>query len=446
MNPLAPKLNARRPPRQDGMALVLVLLVIAVLALLGIAGTRSAQTELQMGQKDVVGRQALSVAEAGINHAFSLISANVASRPNPPSACDTCWGFDSELSGGGTGGALASLGTTATLSGQSYRFRSFGGGTADGYYVQAVDNYDETSGANNAATDRDAKVYLVSRGHVGSAERIVTALVTGVPMFPVGVFGKTSVAFSGGATMDGFDSRDGTYSAATAGNTQVRSDGNISVSGTNTVVKGDATASGTVSLGGGASVTGTTTNGAPAVTFPPVPVCGPPYSASTGISGTYYTYDPSTGVLTTDSHNTGTVTLAGGTYCFKSITLQSHAVLQVSSPVNLYLTDVFDASSGTLVNNTGIASNLKLFDSLVSTYKNNGTADNPIQLSGGQQTAMAVYAPNAAVTFSGNSNFFGAVIADYVDDSGGTPIHYDGALENVLGSGAQLSGWHEVRN
>src|SRR3989441_799900 len=171
MNPLAPKLNARRLRRQDGMALVLVLLVIAVLALLGIAGTRSAQTELQMGQKDVVGRQALSVAEAGINHAYSLISANVASRPNPPSACDTCWGFDSELSSGGTGGALASLGATATLSGQSYRFRSFGGGTADGYYVQAVDNYDETSGADNAATDRDARGYLVSRGRDGNGDQ-----------------------------------------------------------------------------------------------------------------------------------------------------------------------------------------------------------------------------------------------------------------------------------
>src|SRR5438445_11525902 len=96
MNPLAPKLNARRPRRQDGMALVLVLLVIAVLSLLGIAGTRSAQTELKMGQKDVVGRQALSVAEAGINDAFSVISASVASVPNRPSAGDTCWGFATE--------------------------------------------------------------------------------------------------------------------------------------------------------------------------------------------------------------------------------------------------------------------------------------------------------------------------------------------------------------
>ena len=47
MNHLATKVGARRAGRQDGMALVLVLLVIAVLALLGVAGTRSAQTELQ---------------------------------------------------------------------------------------------------------------------------------------------------------------------------------------------------------------------------------------------------------------------------------------------------------------------------------------------------------------------------------------------------------------
>src|SRR5438874_1834151 len=80
MNPVAPKPNARRSRRQDGMALVLVLLVIAVLALLGIAGTRSAQTELQMGQKELVGRQALGAAEAGINHAYSLIKANLANR------------------------------------------------------------------------------------------------------------------------------------------------------------------------------------------------------------------------------------------------------------------------------------------------------------------------------------------------------------------------------
>ena len=140
------------------MALVLVLLVIAVLALLGVAGTRSAQTELQMGSKEMVGRQALSAAEAGINHAYSLIKANLTNRLTYAGACTQC-AFDNELSGGGTGGTLPSIGSTATLGTLSYRFRVFGGGTSDGYYVQAADNYDETTGANNGAIDRDAKIW-----------------------------------------------------------------------------------------------------------------------------------------------------------------------------------------------------------------------------------------------------------------------------------------------
>src|SRR5438132_13202567 len=191
MNPLAPKPNARRSRRQDGMALVLVLLVIAVLALLGVAGTRSAQTELQMGSKEMVGRQALSAAEAGINHAYSLIKASVTGRPGMSAACTQC-GFDSELSGGGTGGTIASIGSTATLGTQSYRFRVFGGGTTDGYYVQGADNYDEATGANNSSVDRDLQVYLVSRGRVGGAERVVTALVGGSSVFPYGLFSKTN--------------------------------------------------------------------------------------------------------------------------------------------------------------------------------------------------------------------------------------------------------------
>src|SRR5436190_1458268 len=217
MNPVAPKPNARRSRRQDGMALVLVLLVIAVLALLGVAGTRSAQTELQMGSKEMVGRQALGAAEAGINHAYSLIKASVTGRPGMSAACTQC-GFDSELSGGGTSGTLASIGSTATLGTQTYRFRAFGGGATDGYYVQAADTYDEVSGANNPAIDRDAKIYLVSRGRVGGAERVVTALVTATPLFgSYGVASKTNVNMSGGSSTDSFDSRDAAYAALTAG-------------------------------------------------------------------------------------------------------------------------------------------------------------------------------------------------------------------------------------
>ncbi len=425
------------------MALVLVLLVIAVLALLGIAGTRSAQTELQMGSKEMVGRQALGAAEAGINHAYSLIKANVANRPSLAGACTQC-GFDSELSGGGTGGTLASIGSTATLGTLSYRFRVFGGGATDGYYVQAADNYDETTGANNPAIDRDAKIYLVSRGHVGGAERVVTALVTGVPLFGTyGIASKTTVGMSGGSSTDSFDSRDAAYSAATAGSHgNVRADGNISLSGGSTVIKGDATSSTTVSTSGGARVTGTTTNGAPTISFPDVSACGPPYSSSSGITlGAGQTYNSSTGVLTVNGGKT--TTLAGGTYCFSAITVSGGSILSVSSPVNIYVTAATDLSGGSVANTSLNASNLKLFSSLNAPANQNG-----IKLSGGTQSYMSIYAPNTGVTFSGGTtDFYGAVVSSIITDTGGTRFHYDQALAAVLGPVApQLSSWHEVRN
>lgn len=424
------KPSVHRAPGQEGMAMVLVLLVVAVLSLLGIAGTRSAQSELRMAREHRSGRQALSVAEAGLLHAYALLKAS------PPAE------YDGELSSGGTGGLLANLGEVETLSGESYRFRSLGGGAVDGYYVRALDNYDETSDENDPMTDRDRTIRLVSRGRVGGAERVVEALVTGGSLFPVGIWGRTSVTLSGSATTDSFDSTVDGYSADTAGDEgDVRSNGDVTITGTGTVVNGDAIASGTTSVSTGADVTGTETSSAPPLVFPSVPVCGPPYSSGAGISGTNWTYDPSTGVFETLSW--AEISLAGGTYCFSSMLLSAHAVLTVSDPVVISLTDPSDLSGGTIVNLNHQASDLMILSSLVSNPKDKKTK---LALSGGQDTYMAVYAPDAWVTFSGNSSFYGGVIGSIVDDSGGTSIHYDTALRTLPGFGVTLSQWHEVRN
>jgi len=435
------QLTTRRACRQDGMALVLVLLVIAALTLLAIAGTRSAQTELQMGSKELYGRQALSAAEAGINHAYSLIKNNLANRMTFAGACTQC-AFDNELSGSGTGGTLASIGSTATLGTQSYRFRVFGGGATDGYYVQAVDNYDETTGANNGALDRDTRIYLVSRGHVGTAERVVTALVSGSSLFPYGIFSKTTITMSGGSIMDSFDSRDGAYNAATAGSgANIRANGQITLTGGSTTVKGDATTSLSTMTAppAPAGVTGTETFNAPALTPAPVPACGPPYSSGTGITPASV-YNSGTGALNIQGGNTGT--LAGGTYCFSTITMGGGGILSVSSSVNLYVTGEAKLSGGSISNTTLNASNLKLF----SSYNAPGDV-NGVTVSGGTQAYMAVYAPDTEVTLSGStSSFYGSVIASGVIPQGGVKVHYDQSLAAVLGPGATLSAWHEVRN
>jgi hypothetical protein len=48
-----------------------------------------------------------------------------------------------------------------------------------------------------------------------------------------------------------------------------------------------------------------------------------------------------------------------------------------------------------------------------------------VQLNGGSQAAVMVYAPNAAVTLNGGNDFYGSIVAGTLKDSGGAKIHYD---------------------
>jgi len=151
-------------------------------------------------------------------------------------------------------------------------------------------------------------------------------------------------------------------------------------------------------------------------------------------------YTPSTGALNIQGGNTGT--LAGGTYCFSTITVGGGSILSVSSAVNLYVTGEAKLSGGSIANTTLNAANLKLF----SSYNAPGDV-NGVTVSGGTQSYMAIYAPDTEVTLSGStSSFYGSVIASGVIPQGGIKVHYDQALAAVLGSGATLSAWHEVRN
>src|ERR1043166_5701558 len=152
--------------RQDGSALIVVLLLVAVMLALGAFGSRGGQIELRIAHNELVTKQALDTAEAGLYHAFNVLRTDVD-------------GYNSELSSGGTGGVLASIGSVVALDGTSYRFRAFGGGTSDGYYVRVADNFDETSGADNPTTDKDGRIRIISRGRVGGAERVIEALLSG---------------------------------------------------------------------------------------------------------------------------------------------------------------------------------------------------------------------------------------------------------------------------
>jgi hypothetical protein len=285
----------------------------------------------------------------------------------------------------------------------------------------------------------------------GQTSVVIEALLRHKPsLFPCVACASGNITLSGGATTDNFDSSVSGYtsynplSAGSNGNVR-SSNGNISLSEDGTQVKGNATAggSGAVWVSGGATVTGTTTHGAPPLPFPPVDTspCGSPpdYSAGDGITGG--SYNTSTGALTASGG--AMVTLAPGTYCFSSVMLSGGSTLQVNDAVRIYLdiknsgdkSDFSGGSSGGVVNSTGKAENLQIF-SLSSSQG--------ITLAGGSQAYMAVYAPHSPITFSGGSDFYGAAVGNTITNSGGVKMHYDVHLSGLGGAGVVMLTWRQV--
>lgn len=412
---------SRESDSQSGFALISVLLLATVTLSVTLIMAGSSMTELKISHNNELSQQALSVAEAGIHHAVQIIENNYVGN------------FDVELDGGGptggTGGALAALTSVTNLdgSGTDYRSAGLGGGT---YYVRVDDNFDETP--NNAATDADNQIIVTSRGRLGTAERVIEAVVNlNQPFY--GLFGKTSVTISGGATADSYDSSLGPYGGANiASNTRVGSNGDIDLNGSVSTINGDASAAGSISVGS-STITGSAESGVDPVTFPPVSPCGP-YSDGTGLSDTF-TYDAVTGDLLVSAG--GNVDLAAGTYCFNDITLTGGGTLTVGGPVEIYLTGDGSLSGGSVINNAAvqpIPSELNIFSSGAN-----------FSISGGASAYMTLYAPDATVSVPGGTQFWGSIVGDVVNISGGTLFHYD---EDLATSGVSLDlvGWRELRN
>lgn len=409
---------------QTGIALVGVLLLTTLLLALAIFGSRSTQFELRIARNNLAAERALAIAETGMQHGFNLVKSDLG-------AGGFIDGFDDELAGG-TGGALAGIGSVSAIGADNYRFRAFGGGSGDGYFVRAVDNFDERVGANDPAVDRDLRVKLISRGAYGGAERIVEAVLAGRPLFPRGLFGDVLVNFQGSASTDSYDSDAGAYPNGPANDGDVGCNGDVDLSNGGTV-KGDASAGGTVTNPKGI-VTGGVVNGAPVVPLPPVTPCGPPYSAGGGIAGG--AYNATTGVLDTGSP-ANDISLAAGSYCFSSITLSSNRSLVVVPPVQIFLTGVADLSGGSVVN-PGPPPGLTIY----SSYAGGGTG---VRVQGGAAARLSVYAPRANILVTGGGDLWGAMVGRTISMQGNGFFHYDEALARIPGPGPFIVNWREVR-
>jgi hypothetical protein len=196
---------------------------------------------------------------------------------------------------------------------------------------------------------------------------------------------------SGGSSTDSYDSSQGPYSTLTAGaHGNVTTNSNITLSGGQ--ITGDATAGGTITVSGGGTITGQRTTGAAPVTFADQSGCSP-YTGMTGVTPLSGGVSLSNNKLTISGG--GSAALAPGSYCWAGITLSGGSVIQIASgPVTISLTGQANLSGGSIVNSTNEPSQVTLLSSYVAT--NNG-----VVLSGGSASYMVIYAPEAAVVFSG---------------------------------------------
>ena len=103
----------------------------------------------------------------------------------------------------------------------------------------------------------------------------------------------------------------------------------------------------------------------------------------------------------------------------KAVTINVSGTGCASAPINF--------GSNTLINNTsGVASNLQI------NYAGTGT----LTFTGGTNDFAIVNAPNAAVVLHGGADFYGSILANTIDDSGGTNLHFDQADTTINGQAA----------
>jgi hypothetical protein len=313
----------------------------------------------------------------------------------------------------------------------------------------------------------------------GSAEVEVSAIIERqeVALFRYAAFatytGCEALKFGGGATTDSYDSRNlvptGTPNVNVAPTpdlwgSNVGTNGNLTELGNTTTIRGSLSTPRTgvgnctdnnitgLTQTGGATIDDGMIQLPQTVTYPtpPAPNPMPPTTnmqfqknsgcptgvsyctAQSGVGATITPPSASTEVTLGDVSVTGgaALHLSAGTYIVNSLSFagNSSIVLDGAGPVIFKigglanngnpLTTAVDFTGGSLVNNSFEPSKVQIL------Y--HGTSN--IKLAGGASNAALVYAPNASASFTGNSDFYGAVVSNKVTDMGGVHLHYDRRL------------------
>lgn len=399
---------------KKGVALIFALAVVTILAVLATVTVSRSVNEGNIAQRYLSSTQAFWAAEAGVQKAIYALN-------------------HSDWAGWADAGSGVKL-KNESLSSGSGAFLVTVSGIGTGTPSVAV-------GGSSGSAARNLQVKMVAIG--------------GSP-FKYAAFGASSVALSGNAKIDSYNSDLGPYGGINKYSngdvgTNAVSAGAITLSG-NAKVYGDAGtgSGGTVVTNGNAAVIGSVTDDRNETLAPVI--------IPSGLSGL-----SSGGSLSKSGNNSFTLS---GSHKYTSLSVSGNAQITISGKVELYLTGsnalsisgngkIIIPSGGELliysdgvciisgngvVNQTSLPKNMLIY----STY----TGNNGVSFSGNSNLHAAIYAPGTGISNTGNSDIYGSVIGKKITVSGNGGIHYDEALANLGGTASNYSieGWQEETN
>ena len=131
----------------------------------------------------------------------------------------------------------------------------------------------------------------------------------------------------------------------------------------------------------------------------------------------------------------GTITLTGGPansptiYTMNSISLTGGATLQITGgAVVLNIAGVHQQNAVNFAGNSALVNTTYNPANFVLNYG----GSNNLNLTGGNMSFAVINAPNANISFSGGSNFYGQAIGNTITNTGGTSFYYDSSLSTPV--------------
>jgi hypothetical protein len=392
---------------ESGIVLIVCLALLLMLSLIGIASIMTSNTEMDISGNAQQQTAAFYLADAGAERAMGILQ----------DSSDWRYGFYDQPLGDGV------------------------------YNVMVFDSLSLPYLGRN--------LLVRSTGTVEGAETTIEVILAPKykSKFDYGAYGRDDFKMMGGGLIDSWDSGLGTYASQVingpdgggnmfAGdNARIACNGIIKLAGSSQV-HGDAVTgpTGIFDLGGG--LIGDTTRLATPIVLDSIPASEMADAQATNDASTNLrltgaaVYDPVTNALTSSNADDSMI-FSTGTYYFSSAVIKGTMVIEPGAQVFIYTDGVWDGSGGSMVNIDGVPSNLHIYST--------GSVFN---ITGGSAVCAAVYAPEALITVSGGSEFYGSLLGREYDNGGGTNLHFDEALMRLIDEdfivGIRIVGWNEL--